>query len=40
VRKCDDSRLKNSFYGVVYPAKMILFRMKNGYFYGTTPRFE
>ena len=38
--KNDDPRLKNSFYGVVYPAKMILFRIKNGYFYGTTPRFE
>ena len=35
-----DPRLKNSFYGVVYPAKMISFRMKNGYFYGVTPRFE
>ena len=35
-----DLRLKKSYYGVVYPAKMIFFRIKNGYFYGVEPRYE
>ena len=35
-----DLRLKESYYGVVYPAKMIFFRIQNGYFYGVTPRYE
>lgn len=35
-----DSRLRESYYGVVYPVKMIFFRVQNGYFYGVTPRYE
>ena len=36
----DDPRLKKSNNGPVYSAKRIYLRVKDGYFYGVTPRFE
>ena len=35
-----DSRLRESYYGVVYPAKMIYERIKNGFFDMVYPRYE